>query len=100
MDEKTLILSLIQDDLINQKLLNIFRDMGIDAEAYQLNLGEIIFNRMGIKRGVDDTTFDNYMRFAEMAKYLPITEPSEFQFLALEIYSYLDKLPRKKTTKK
>lgn len=92
MDEKTLICSLIQDDLLNQKLINNLRDIGIDARDYQLHLSETIFKLMGIDRPVDDTTFDSYMLFSEIAKYFPVREQGEFRRYAEEIYEYLDTL--------
>ena len=60
MANKTIIVSLITDDLINQKLINSFRDLGIDAEEYNLQLGSNVFQLMGIKRPVEDTFFNQY----------------------------------------
>jgi hypothetical protein len=96
MANKTIIVSLITDDLINQKLINSFRDLGIDAEEYNLQLGSNVFQLMGIKRPVEDTFFNQYMRLAETSKHIPIHEGRKaFKVLALEIYDYLHSLRKK-----
>lgn len=97
MRKKAFIVSLITDDLINQKLVNCFREMGIDAENYQLDLGNSVFYLMGIKRTTEDTYFNQYMKLAEATKSISFEANREpFKKLALEIYNYLNTL--KKTT--
>ena len=93
MEQKNLILTLITDDLLNQKLISNFRDIGIDAENYNLALGNTIFRLMGIDRPVHDRNFDQYIEFAEQAKYFLIEEGrAQFHNYAQEIYTYLESL--------
>jgi len=92
MDKKNLILALIKDDLINQKLINNFHDIGIDATDYHLHLGSTIFRLMGIPLPADDTKYDEYMEFVELAKHFPIQGGRHFSSYALDIYTYLKSL--------
>ena len=47
-DNKSLILSLIKDDLINTKLISGLENLGIDAGLYLLGISDAIFVLMGI----------------------------------------------------
>jgi hypothetical protein len=50
-DNKSLILSLIKDDLINTKLVSGIESLGIDAGLYLLGISDAIFVLMGIDDG-------------------------------------------------
>jgi hypothetical protein len=88
-----LVLSLIKNDLINQKLLNGLADIGVEAGNYHLNIGTIVFNLLKIEMVSEDGSFDNYMRFAMLSKYVPL-HGRAVDDLALEIFHYLDSLPK------
>ncbi|AEA45002.1 hypothetical protein [Fluviicola taffensis] len=92
LSSKQLILSLIQDDLLNQKLINNLRDIGIDAGDYHLNLGSTIFRLMGIPLPADDMKYDEYMELVALAKYFPLHGDRNFSNYALDIYAYLESL--------
>lgn len=61
---KNLILRLIQDDILNTRLVNGLQNLGIDASPYCLHLSDSIFYLLDIK---DETCFKKYMSHTKEA---------------------------------
>ena len=60
MDDKDLIISLIQDNLISLKLIYGLEELGLLPDDYYLRLGDTIFKLMGIESGPkSDTIFED-----------------------------------------
>jgi hypothetical protein len=91
---KTLIISLIKDDLINLKLVYSLNSLGLSADGYTLYLGTTIINLMKIKanRLQWEHIHDGYLERTRKVTQIDIQEsPRLLEALANEIYSYLKK---------
>jgi hypothetical protein len=86
-----LIISLIKDDLTNAKLLITLKDAGLNADSYQLDLTNTIFQLMGYEGGsYSDKIYDQYLSLSSTVKYINITDRSTcFEPLAAELYRLL-----------
>ncbi len=89
--EKELILSLIKDDLVNNKLLIGLDALGLRATDYYLNISDTIFSLMGFPDNTDsDRVYEHYLDLTQKAKFLNISESAhQLNQLAKEIYSEL-----------
>ena len=100
-EQKALILSLIRDDLINRKLVDGLRNLGMDADMYMLHLSSTIFGLLQVQDSFEgDKLFAKYERLSAKATAIDIhTSHQPLDALALEIYTYLmthrQKLPNK-----
>jgi hypothetical protein len=91
MDTKELIISLIKDDLVNDKLVNGLIDIGLNPGDYFLHLSETIFKLMGFGDNMmTDEIFDHYLRLSRKAKHIDISSSNgQLEALANEIYNEL-----------
>lgn len=88
---KKLIISLIQDDLINTKLIYGLRELGINADDYILHLSEMVFELMGLEDSLqNDPIFNHYFKLAERVRFINLSNASQLQHLAEDLYEYLD----------
>nr|WP_294859002.1 hypothetical protein [uncultured Fluviicola sp.] len=89
--EKELILSLIKDDLVNNKLLLGLDALGLRPADYYLHISDTIFSLMGFPESTDsDRVFELYLELTQKAKFLNISESqNQLNELAQEIYSEL-----------
>jgi hypothetical protein len=88
MDQKTLVLSLIKDDLINTKLIQSLQKIGLYSDCYFLRLSTTVFNLMGISE--NDKIYERYIELSEKVELIDITESNKpMEKLALEIYKEL-----------
>jgi hypothetical protein len=88
MDQKTLLLSLIKDDLINTKLIQSLRKIGLSSDCYFLRLSTTIFELMDIHE--NDEIYERYIELTEKVELIDITESNKpMEKLALEIYKEL-----------
>jgi hypothetical protein len=94
MEKKELIISLIKDDLVNDKLINGLIDIGLNPGHYFLNLSETIFKLMGYKDNMmTDEIFNHYLLLGQKAKHIDVARDSDqLQRLANEIYEELSAL--------
>ena len=90
-NERELIISLIKDDLINQKLVNGLEDLGLSAGDYLLHASTMVFKLMGIaETGINEYIFEQYLNLSEKVKEVDVTEGHyKLDALAEEIYAYL-----------
>lgn len=91
---KTLIISLIKDDLINLKLVYSLNSLGLSADGYTLYIGTTIIKLMKIKAtGLKwEQIHEGYLELTRKVMSIDIQEsPRLLEALANEIYSYLKK---------
>ena len=87
-----LILSLIKDDLINNKLINGLNTLGLSAGDYHLHLSETILNLIGLDTE-NDAIHDLYFNLTQQSETLDLTDitnrEKQLTRLATKIYSEL-----------
>ena len=87
-----LVLSLIKDDLINNKLINGLNTLGLSAGDYHLHLSETILNLIGLDTE-SDAIHDLYFKLTQQSETLDLTDitnrEKQLTRLATEIYSEL-----------
>jgi hypothetical protein len=89
---KALIIGLIKDGLINSKLVNGLNSLGLDANDYNISVGDTIFVLMGFKNDeLNDLIFENvYLAISEKIKYIDFSvSREELERLSEEIYAEL-----------
>lgn len=92
MKQKTLILHLITDDLINTKLVYSLNNLGLQANDYTLHLSTTIMNLMRIKTTSLrwENIHDEYLKMTSRVLKIDIQEsPRMLTALAEEIYDFL-----------
>lgn len=89
--QKSLILSLIKDDLINSKLVNGLNELGLDASKFFINSSDTVFKLMEFQNHeFEEEIFQFYLELTAKAKYVDISESNEsLDELCLEIYNAL-----------
>lgn len=89
MEIETLVISLIKDDLIHLKTMNILTDLGLKTTYYDLYLGDTIFNLLGFEDDRhSDEVFEAYVALKEKARYINIASDG-LDDLAKEIFGVL-----------
>ena len=90
-NQKSLIISLIKDDLINTKLINSLSEAGLNADNYLLHLSNTIFKLLHIKLNVENEfIYNNYLDLTKRVKFISIVNGhNTLDDLAEEIYTYL-----------
>jgi hypothetical protein len=88
----SLVLSLIKDDLINNKLINGLNTLGLSAGDYHLHLSETILNLIGLDTE-NDAINNLYFNLTQQSETLDLTDitnrEKQLIQLATEIYSEL-----------
>ena len=89
--DRTLIISLIKDDLIHAKLVNGLTDIGLDATHYHLYLGETIVELMGFNHDrYGDRIFEVYLELRKKVNSINLPGPPEaLDDLSREIFETL-----------
>jgi hypothetical protein len=89
MVDKEIVISLIKGHLINIHLLNGLNDLGLRADNYHLNLGDIIFRLMEIDDDKDEL-FEAYLEWCTETDQKMIFKDEELlERYAKEIYEVL-----------
>ena len=87
-----LILSLIKDDLIKNKLVNGLNTLGLSAGDYHLHLSETILNLIGLD-SENDAILNLYFNLTQQSQFLDLTDianrENQLTQLASEIYTEL-----------
>lgn len=92
--KKSLIISLIQDDLINTKLVYSLNNIGLQASDYTLHISSTVLKLSKIKTSALrwEQIHDEYLRMTTRVLQIDIQEsPRLLQTLAEEIYDFLKK---------
>lgn len=89
---KTIVINLIKQDLINWKMINLLQKMQIHADDYQLDIGSIILEMMNLENRKDaDEIFDKYVEMSKPMLKLTIGQSNrKIDALAVKIYDYLE----------
>jgi hypothetical protein len=92
--ELNLILSLIKDDLVNNKLVVGLNNLGLSAGDYHLQLSETILTMIGLDTE-DDSIHDLYFQLTQQSESLDLsnisTREQQLNKMAQSIYSELSR---------
>lgn len=89
MVEKRIVVNLIKGHLINMHLINGLNALGICADDYHLNLGDIIFKLMNLK-DEDEELFEVYLDWcAEISRGEIFKDDIVLEKYANDIYEFL-----------
>ncbi len=88
---KVIVINLIKQDLVNWKMINLLQKMQIRADDYQLDIGSIIFEMMGLENHKDvDEIFEKYVEMSRPILKLIVGQSNrKIDALAAKIYDYL-----------
>jgi hypothetical protein len=91
MQDKNLIIQLIQNDLKNAKLTLGLNKLGLDASNYYLNLKELLFELLCFEKNEqEEKLFEAYISYAEKVQAIDVIQhPEKLMELATEIYNWL-----------
>jgi hypothetical protein len=99
---KTLILSLIKDDLILTQFITGLNNLGLDAGKYYLHLSQTIFILMGFGDfNKENELYEEYFDYVDKATTTNLLEnPKQLNKIALELYNKLiaEKQKRRRTS--
>lgn len=85
------ILTLIEGDIVNTKLINTFRGIGIDADDYLTDSSTVIFRMLKIpKEKRTDDFYESYFKLLKLGEKIDFNKNrKEVRTLAKEIYFLL-----------
>ena len=91
MRKKKLIISLIKDDLICNKLIEGLNALGLNASDYYLNLSDTIFKLMKFSNSKgEEKIYEQYLKMTKRVKHIDIADTrTHLDNLAHEIYTEL-----------
>ena len=94
---KTIIINLIKQDLVNWKMINSLQKMQIRADDYQLDISSIIFEIMELNNRENvDEIFENYVEMSRpVIKLIVAQSNKKIDVLASKIYDYLEQYSQK-----
>ncbi|MBI3136407.1 MAG: hypothetical protein HYZ14_17160 [Bacteroidetes bacterium] len=90
--KRRLILSMIQDDLVNTKLLIILDQLNSDTHHYCLNISSNIFDLMDLGKDnrKNERIYEQYLRYCKKVRRIDLKNGrKELEELALLIYGFL-----------
>ncbi len=90
MDKRRQILTLIESELTNSKLIFTLQNIGVESSFYLTDTSQVVFALIGIRK--KDRTDELYKRYFDMIKqvqYLDLQITGETSRLALKIYGFL-----------
>lgn len=90
MDKRRQILTLIESELTNSKLILTLQNIGVESSFYLTDTSQVVFALIGIRK--KDRTDELYKRYFDMIKqvqYLDLQITGETSRLALKIYGFL-----------
>lgn len=83
------VLTLIEGDILNAKLMNAFRKLGIDADMYYADSSPVIFRMMKIKKPTDEL-FESYFEMLRLGDRIDCSNSlKEVRSLAKKIFLLL-----------
>ncbi|TSJ46291.1 hypothetical protein [Fluviicola chungangensis] len=90
MDKRRQILTLIENELTNSKLIFTLQNIGIEAGGYITDTSHVVFVQIGIRK--ENRTEELYKKYFDLIKqvqYLDLQVKGEKSRLALKIYGFL-----------
>jgi len=89
-NQKQPILSLIEDDLRNARLIHGLNKLGLYTEEHFLHLSQTVFRLMGFPESqASDAAYDRYHKLSRKAVRVPPENSLGLKLLAVEIYTEL-----------
>lgn len=91
--KKHLVMGLIEDDLLNSKLVFGLTKLGLDASHYYQNISEIIFEQMGFDPEdlKSEPVFKEYLVLCEDAILISLEKDrAALDHLVIRIYKFLE----------
>lgn len=90
MSKKKKILTLIECDILNSKLVYTQNEIGVDANDCLTDTSQVIFTLIGIKKeNRTEKLYRKYHDLIRQTEYLDLRNNSEKERLALKIYNNL-----------
>ncbi len=85
------ILILIENDIISSKLINTFKDIGIDATLYQIDIADLVFDLLEISpKNRTASLYKKYDWLINQGKKIDfVTHKEQITEQAQDIYTYL-----------
>lgn len=88
--EKQLILSLLADYMKNYRLVAGLNNMSLDANIYDLNLGDTIFKLMGFGEAKHETIYERFFQYSQLVLEIDVKrQPKKFDDFVYQIYEWL-----------
>lgn len=90
MDKRKQILTLIENDIVNSKLIFTLNNIGVDASDYLTDTSTVVFVQIGIRK--ENRTEELYKKYFDLIKqvqYLDLQIKGKKSRLALKIYGFL-----------
>jgi len=90
MDKRRQVLTLIENEITNSKLIFTLQHIGIDASDYFTDTSQVVFVLIGIRK--ENRTEELYKKYFDLIKqvqYLDLHIKGEKNRLALKIYGFL-----------
>jgi hypothetical protein len=90
MDKRRQVLTLIENEIINSKLILTLQNIGIEAGGYFTDTSQVVFVLIGIRK--EKRTEELYKKYFDLLKqvqYLDLQIKGEKSRLALKIYGLL-----------
>lgn len=90
MDKRRQILTLIESELTNSKLIFTLQNIGIEAGEYFTDTSDVVFIQIGIrKENRTEELHKKYFDLIKQVQYLDLQIKGEKNRLALKIYGFL-----------
>lgn len=90
MSKKKQILTLIESDILNSKLVYTFKGIGVEADDYLIDVSRVIFGLMGIKKeNRTEKLYEKYFDLVRQVEHLDLCVEGEKSRFALKIYNFL-----------
>lgn len=87
---KKQILTLIESDILNFKLVLTLNNIGVDASNYSTDISKVVFKLMGItKEQRTEELYRKYFDLIRQVEYLDLRNKVEKSRLSLKIYNHL-----------
>lgn len=87
---KKQILTLIESDILNFKLVITLNNIGVDASNYSTDISKVVFKLMGItKEQRTEELYRKYFDLIKQVEYLDLRNENEKSRLSLKIYNHL-----------
>ena len=90
MTKRNQVLTLIESEITNSKLIFALQNIGVDASMYLTDVSQVIFILIGIqKENTTDELYKKYFELLKQVQFLDLQTTDEKNRLALKIYSFL-----------
>lgn len=90
MTKRNQVLTLIESEITNSKLIFALQNIGVDASMYLTDVSQVIFILIGIqKENTTDELYKKYFELLKQVQFLDLQTTGEKNRLALKIYSFL-----------